>query len=42
MKTRTLEGLCIMGFVELVYRLFLREHVRARLGMETRAARFHA
>ena len=40
MKTRTLERICMVGLVDLVYRLFLREHVRARLGMETRASRF--
>jgi hypothetical protein len=37
MKTRTLEGICIVGLVDLVYRIFLRQHVRAHLGMETRA-----
>jgi len=38
MTTRTIEGLCIVGLVDLVYRLFLRDLVRAQIGMETRAS----
>jgi len=34
MTTRTIERLCIVGLVELAYRLFLRDLVRARIGME--------
>ena len=41
MTMRALEGICIVGLVDLVYRLFLREYVRAQLGVETRAPRFH-
>jgi hypothetical protein len=41
MSTRTLERICIVGLLDLAYRLFLRELVRARLGMETRAPRFN-
>jgi hypothetical protein len=39
MTTRTIERLFIVGLVELVYRLFLRDLVRAQIGMETRASR---
>ena len=39
MTTRTIETLCIVGLVDLAYRLFLRDLVRARIGMETRASR---
>jgi hypothetical protein len=39
MTTRTIERLCIVGLVELAYRIFLRDFVRARIGMETRARR---
>ncbi|HWX75669.1 MAG TPA: hypothetical protein VNZ05_10200 [Solirubrobacteraceae bacterium] len=37
MRTRTLERLCIVGLVDLFYRLVLRDLVRAQIGMETRA-----
>jgi hypothetical protein len=36
MTVRAIEGLCILGLVDLVYRLFLRDLVRAQIGMETR------
>jgi hypothetical protein len=39
MSARTLERLCIVGLVDLAYRLFIRDLVRARIGMETRASR---
>ncbi|HEV2981299.1 MAG TPA: hypothetical protein VGX51_07685 [Solirubrobacteraceae bacterium] len=39
MKARTIEGLCIVGLVDIAYRLLLREIVRAKIGMETRASR---
>ena len=39
MTTRTIEKLCIVGLVDLAYRLFLRDLVRAQIGMETRANR---
>jgi hypothetical protein len=35
MTTRAIERLCIVGLVDLAYRLFLRDLVRARIGMET-------
>jgi hypothetical protein len=39
MKTRTIEGLFIMGLLDIAYRLLLREYVREMIGMETRAGR---
>jgi hypothetical protein len=39
MTTRTIERLCIVGLVDLAYRLFLRDLVRARIGMETNRSR---
>jgi len=39
MSARTLERICILGLLDLAYRLFLREFVRARLGMEAPAGR---
>jgi hypothetical protein len=38
MKARTIEGLFIVGLLDIAYRLLLREFVRARIGMETRAS----
>jgi len=37
MTTRTIERLCIVGLMELAYRIFLRDFVRAQIGMETSA-----
>jgi hypothetical protein len=42
MTTRTIEMFCIVGLVDLAYRLFLRDLVRAQIGMETRASRLSA
>lgn len=39
MKARTIEGLFIVGLLDIAYRLLLREYVRARIGIETRASR---
>ena len=39
MRTRTIERICLVGLVDLAYRLFLRDIVRQRIGMETRASR---
>jgi hypothetical protein len=39
MSVRTFERLCIVGLVDLAYRLFVRDLVRAQIGMETRATR---
>jgi hypothetical protein len=39
MTTRMIERLCIVGLVELAYRMFVRDFVRAQIGMETRAGR---
>jgi hypothetical protein len=38
MKARTIEGLCIVGLLDIAYRLLLREFVRAQIGMESRAS----
>jgi hypothetical protein len=37
MTTRTIERICLVGLVDLAYRLFLRDIVRQRIGMETAA-----
>ena len=37
MTTRMIERLCIVGLVEIAYRMFLRDFVRAQIGMETSA-----
>jgi hypothetical protein len=39
MKARTIEGLFVLGLLDIAYRLLLREFVRAQIGMETRASR---
>jgi hypothetical protein len=39
MSARTIERLCIVGLVDLAYRLFVRDLVRAQIGMETRVSR---
>jgi len=39
MTTRTIERICLVGLLDLAYRLFLRDIVRQRLGMETSATR---
>jgi len=39
MTTRTIERICLVGLVDLAYRLFLRDIVRQRIGMETSATR---
>jgi hypothetical protein len=39
MTMRTVERICLVGLVDLAYRLFLREIVRQRIGMETSATR---
>ena len=35
MKRRALERICVVGLLDLAYRLFLRDIVRRRIGMET-------
>lgn len=42
MTTRAIETLCIVGLVDLAYRLFLRDLVRAQIGMETGAGHYGA
>jgi hypothetical protein len=39
MTVRTIERLCIVGLVDIAYRLFIRDLVRAQIGVETRATR---
>jgi hypothetical protein len=36
MRARTIKGICIIGFVDLAYRLLLRGFVRRQVGIETR------
>jgi hypothetical protein len=33
MSTRTLERICIVGLLDIAYRVFLRDLVRQQLGM---------
>ena len=35
MKRRAIERICVVGLLDLAYRLFLRDIVRRRIGMET-------
>jgi len=37
MTTRTIERICLVGLIDVAYRLFLRDVVRQHLGMETSA-----
>ena len=41
MTVRTIERICIVGLVDLAYRLFVRDFVRTQIGMETRATKSH-
>jgi hypothetical protein len=40
MSARAIWGICIVGVMDLAYRLFLRGMVRERIGMDTRTRRF--
>jgi hypothetical protein len=33
MSTRTIERICLLGLVDLAYRMFLRDIVRQQIGM---------
>ena len=39
MNRRAIERICVVGLLDLAYRLFLRDVVRRRIGMETSTTR---
>jgi hypothetical protein len=39
MSARTVKRICIVGFADVAYRVFLRGFVRRQVGIKTRPAR---
>jgi hypothetical protein len=39
MSARTVKRICVVGFADVAYRVFLRGFVRRQVGLQTRPAR---